>query len=231
MNENDRTKTVIIVAGGMGRRMQSPVPKQFLMLAGKPVIFHTIEKFLQFNASIKLIIALPEDSMPTWDTLCRQMNFTIPVHIARGGETRFHSVLSALTFARSKEVVAVHDAVRPLVSIETIKRTFEAAMTSGAAIPVLTPAESLRRVIPDGNYPVNRSEYVIVQTPQVFRSEILFEAYHQDYDPSFTDDASVVQKAGFPISLVEGNPENIKITSPADLKMAEFFLQDAKSSQ
>jgi 2-C-methyl-D-erythritol 4-phosphate cytidylyltransferase len=230
MNAENAIKTAIIVAGGMGRRMQSPVPKQFLMLAGKPVIFHTIDKFLQFDASIKLIIALPEESMPTWETLCRQMNFTTPAHIARGGETRFHSVLSALAFAGNNELIAVHDAVRPLVSVETIKRTFEAAGNSGAAIPVLPPADSLRRVAPDGNYPVNRSEYVIVQTPQVFRSEILFEAYQQNYDPSFTDDASVVQKAGFPISLVEGNPENIKITSPADLKMAEFLLQNPKNN-
>lgn len=227
----DTTNTVIIVAGGMGKRMQTPIPKQFLMLSGKPVIFHTIEKFLRFDASVKLIIALPEESLPIWENLCRQMGFTAPIHIARGGETRFHSVLSALAFAGNNELIAIHDAVRPLVSIETIKRTFETAKNSGAAIPVLPPVDSLRRVAPDGNYPVNRNEYVIVQTPQVFRSEILIEAYKQEYDPSFTDDASVVQKAGFPVSLVEGNPENIKITSPADLKMAEFLIQNPGNSQ
>lgn len=231
MNAENTIKTVIIVAGGMGRRMQSPVPKQFMMLAGKPVIFHTIEKFLRFDPLVNLIIVLPEESLSTWETLCHQMNFTANVHIARGGETRFHSVLSALSMARNDGLIAVHDAVRPLVSLETIKRVVEAAGKSGAAIPVLPPSDSLRRIAPDGNYPVNRNEYVIVQTPQIFRSEILLKAYRQEYDPSFTDDASVVQKAGFQITLVEGNPENIKITSPADLKMAEFFLQHPTENQ
>lgn len=222
-------KTVIIVAGGMGKRMQSPVPKQFMMLGGKPVIFHTIDKFLQYDASLKFIIALPEENLSTWQTLCNQVGFTIPVIIAKGGKTRFHSVFSALQYTGQNELIAVHDAVRPLVSVETIAKVFEAAKNSGAAIPVIPPSESLRRITSNGNFPVNREEYVIVQTPQVFHASVIHKAYQQEYNTLFTDDASVVQKAGYPITLVEGNPENIKITSPADLKIAEFYLQNYMS--
>jgi 2-C-methyl-D-erythritol 4-phosphate cytidylyltransferase len=195
-------KTVIIVAGGSGKRMQSA----------------------------KLILVLPQESMSTWNTLCNMMNFNTPITIAVGGATRFHSVKSALSFVGSNELVAVHDAVRPLVSVETIARVFAAAESSGAAIPVIPPAESLRRVTQNENVPVNRNEYVLVQTPQVFHSNILLKAYQQEYNPAFTDDASVVQKAGFPVTLVEGNPDNIKITSPADLRIAEFLLHDGKDA-
>lgn len=219
-------KVAVIVAGGMGRRMQSPVPKQFMMLAGKPVIFYSVDIFLQYDPTMEIILALPENNVSSWENLCDHFHIHPPVKIAPGGDTRFHSVKSALRWVSASKLVAVHDAVRPLVAMETIARVFTAAESSGAAIPVIPPAESLRRVNQNESVPVDRNEYVLVQTPQVFHSDILLKAYQQEYDPAFTDDASVVQKAGFPITLVEGSPENLKITSPADLKMAEFLLQE-----
>ncbi len=220
-------KYAIIVAGGKGERMGENVPKQFLELAGKPILMHTIEKFYQTFPQTKIILALPENQIDFWEELCYKYGFTkIPHQIVAGGKTRFHSVKNALVLVKETGIVAVHDGVRPLVSTATITNCFAQAEKSGAAIPVVDVVDSLRFVSKQEqtNKAVARSCYKNVQTPQCFKSELLLEAYEQDFDESFTDDASVVEKLGHSIELVQGNIENIKITSPIDLIVAEDLL-------
>lgn len=221
-------KYAIIVAGGKGERMGATTPKQFLELAGKPILMHTIEKFRTTFQDIKIILALPENQFDFWEELCYKYGFTnIPHEIVPGGKTRFHSVKNALELVTEKGIVAVHDGVRPLVSKETIINCFSEAEKHGNAIPVIDVVESLRHVSKQEgiNKAVARSCYKIVQTPQCFTSESIKKAYQQEYNDHFTDDASVVEQLGQTIHLVDGNKENIKITSPADLKVAEAFLK------
>jgi len=217
-------KVVIIVAGGQGTRMHSTLPKQFMLLAGKPVILHTIHAFLQADPGLDIIVALPEGYFNTWHDLCKTYLFDYPHLISPGGATRFHTVKKALEFFREEGLVAVHDAVRPLVSAATIDRCFHAAEKTGAAIPVMPLTESLRRVSDKKNTWANRNEYRTVQTPQVFKATLLRVAYRQEYEPTFTDDACVVERTGHPITLVDGNSENIKITTPLDLTIAEALI-------
>lgn len=218
-------KFVVIVAGGSGSRMGTEVPKQFLELCGKPVLMHTIQVFYDFDPESKIILVLPESQQEFWAGLCMKHSFEITHQIATGGETRFYSVRNGLSLIDAEGIVFIHDGVRPLVSKKTLDRCLETASKSGNAIPVLPVTESLRKIAGNENISIDRSLYFSVQTPQTFRSKQIWEAFRQDYDPAFTDDASVVEKAGFAVAMVEGNQENIKITNPTDLIVAEALLR------
>ncbi|HAQ19191.1 MAG TPA: 2-C-methyl-D-erythritol 4-phosphate cytidylyltransferase [Prolixibacteraceae bacterium] len=218
-------KFALIVAGGSGNRMGTEIPKQFLELCGKPVLMHTIHVFYDFDPECELILVLPESQKEYWDRLCLKHKFNLAHRIATGGETRYDSVKNGLKLIDGEGIVFIHDGVRPLVSLETLKRCFETASNAGNAIPVLPVNESLRKQEGDKNSTVDRSLYFGVQTPQTFQSDQILKAFEQDFDPAFTDDASVAEKAGFTIHMIEGNQENIKITTPSDLVIAEAFLR------
>lgn len=217
---------VIVVAGGSGERMKSDIPKQFIEIAGKPVLMHTIERFRLFDNNIEIIVVLPESLMGYWDELRGKYAFPVPHKTAAGGPTRFHSVKKGLELISETGLVAVHDGVRPLVSIDTIARCFETAAGSGNAIPVVSPPDSLRMISGDGNKPLDRTGIKLVQTPQVFHTDLIKKAFLQDYRPEFTDDATVLEMMKIRINLVEGNRENIKITTPEDLIIAESLIKD-----
>jgi len=216
-------KSVIIVAGGIGTRMNSDIPKQFLEISGKPIVMHTIEKFYSFDHSITIVLVLPEQHILLWHKLVEKHNFNIPLQLANGGETRFDSVKNGLKIIKNG-IVAIHDAVRPFVSLETIKRAFETAISKGNAIPAIGINDSLRILDNYGNKPLDRSVIRIIQTPQCFEVTLIKKAYDQPFDSSFTDDASVLEKIGEEINLIEGNQENIKITHPTDLMIANTLL-------
>ena len=217
----------ILVAGGKGLRMGSDIPKQFLPLRGRPVLMHTIDVFRRAYPDIHIILVLPREQQDYWRQLCGQHDYDVELCVADGGETRFHSVHNGLSLIPddARGVVGVHDGVRPFVSPETIRRCFEAAEEFGAVVPVVPVVETVRQVLADGSsMTVDRNAYRLVQTPQTFDIQLLKKAYGQPFDPFFTDDASVVEAMGHPIKLVEGNNENIKLTNPADLKLAEGMV-------
>lgn len=211
----------IIVAGGKGLRMGGDVPKQFLPINGKPILMHTIEAFRKALDGIEIILVLPADQHEYWQKLCKDYNFCSPELIAKGGETRFHSVKNGLALLPDDEdaVVGIHDGVRPFVSKETIQRCYATAAGGRAVVPVVPVVETIRQILPDGKSITRpRDEYRLVQTPQTFPLVMLKKAYEQSYSETFTDDASVVEAMGEEILMVEGNRENIKITTPSDLK-------------
>lgn len=222
---NHSQYNIIIVAGGTGTRMQSTIPKQFIEIHGKPILIHTIEKFIEFDEFINVIVAVHKDYLT-------EANFMLAEHFPEkniqtvlGGETRFHSVKNGLNCITNKnDVVGIHDAARPLVSVKTIKICFETAAKKGNAIPVAPVNESLRMVTNNINKAVSRDDYKTVQTPQCFIVSKIKEAFEQPFSPFFTDDATVLESMDEQINLVEGNTENIKITNPADLKFAELYL-------
>ncbi len=214
----------IIVAGGNGSRMQSELPKQFIPIGGRPVLMRTIEQFTAVDEEITIILVLPKEQINYWQELQTKYAFEVPVLVSEGGSTRFHSVKNGLACITEPGLVAVHDGVRPFVSSTTITLGFQAAADFQAAIPVIDVVDSVRKVSGETNAAVNRSDYRLVQTPQVFQVELLQKAYAQDYSSIFTDDASVVEALGQPIHLFEGNRENIKLTTPFDLKLAEILL-------
>jgi len=218
------TNCCIIVAGGNGSRMGNDLPKQFLLMGEIPVLMHTIQNFYDFDPTLLLILVLPESEMETWSGLCLHYGFAIPHQVISGGDTRFQSVKKGLSLALNCTLIAIHDGVRPLVSHDTLSRCFKCAYEKGAAIPVMPSNESLREGNIDQSHPVDRSRFYLVQTPQVFKASIIQSSYLQTYIPQFTDDASVVERAGNPVHLVLGNRENIKITFPEDLMIAELFL-------
>ena len=221
MNQNQ----VIIVAGGSGKRMDVEIPKQFLLLNGKPVLMHTCETFYKFNPALSIIIVLPTEHIITWKSLCKTHSFTIPHQIVEGGPERFYSVRNALrTIHHDESLVAIHDGVRPLVSHKTIQTAFEAAFKNGNAIPVIPVIESVREQSSTGNHIIDRSKLHLIQTPQVFKSSLICKAYEQEYSSTYTDDASVLEKMGEKIVLTKGNPENIKITRPIDLIIAAALM-------
>jgi 2-C-methyl-D-erythritol 4-phosphate cytidylyltransferase len=216
---------VLIVAGGLGRRMGNSIPKQFLPLLGRPLLMHTIEQFHRFDPSLHITVVLPEQHIDMWRELTVKYLFGVPHKIVAGGEERFFSVLNGLNTLPGRGLVAVHDGVRPLVSGETIARCFAEAARSGAAIPVVAPPESVRMVTVKGSMTLNRDNVRLVQTPQVFSLTTIKKAYECGFSALFTDDATVVEKAGFQITLVEGNNENIKITTPEQLLYAEAHMK------
>lgn len=217
-------KYTIIVAGGKGERMQTELPKQFIPIAKKPLLMHTISKFYAYDASMHLILVLPANQVDYWQVLCQKHNFHIPHQIVTGGETRFHSVSNGLSTISGSGLVAIHDGVRPFVSIDTITRCFEMAAEKGAAIPSIEIVDSIRYFDKNENKSVDRNSYCLIQTPQVFQVDLIKKGFKQVYSPSFTDDASVVEAMGEKVYLVDGNRENIKITTPYDLELANSFL-------
>ncbi|WP_028911491.1 2-C-methyl-D-erythritol 4-phosphate cytidylyltransferase [Prevotella sp. MA2016] len=217
---------IIIVAGGKGLRMGSDIPKQFLPIGGKPVLMRTLERFRAYSAQLQIILVLPEAQQAYWHELCQQYHFDVEYTLANGGQTRFHSVQNGLSKVPDDAigVVGVHDGVRPFPSIEVIRNCYETARTKKAVIPVIPVVETVRELVPDGSHTVPRDSYRLVQTPQTFDIQLLKAANRQPYNDGFTDDASVVEAYGHPITLVEGNRENIKITTPYDMKVAEILL-------
>lgn len=223
-------KYVIIVAGGKGLRMGGEIPKQFLPIGGKPVLMRTVEAFYQTDAETGIVLVLPKEQQDYWKELCRQYDFRISYTLADGGRTRFHSVqngLQAVPEEGSDVLIAVHDGVRPFVSSQVIQACFDEAARQGSVVPVLDMVDSVRQLSADGSsMAVDRSRLKLVQTPQTFRADVLKRAYSQDLTELFTDDASVVEASGVSVALVPGNRENIKITTPFDLKIAEALLKE-----
>jgi 2-C-methyl-D-erythritol 4-phosphate cytidylyltransferase len=215
---------VVIVAGGTGKRMGAEIPKQFLELAGRPVLMHTIERFKSFNDAIEIITVLPENQLRHWVELQKTYSFTIPQTLVKGGSHRFFSVRNGLKFVNAPGLVAIHDGVRPFVSIDTIKRCFETAEKLGNAIPSISPTESIRILNDQGSLPLNRLHIKQIQTPQVFNAGLIKKAYLQEYRLEFTDDATVLETMGEKINLIDGNRENIKITNPEDLLISKALL-------
>lgn len=218
---------VIIVAGGKGLRMGSDVPKQFLPVGGVPVLMRTISRFAEAVPGLGIILVLPESQHGYWNSLCREHSFAVSHTVVNGGDTRFASSRNGLMAipADAQGLVGIHDGVRPFVSAEVICRCYDAARSHGAAIPVMPVTDTLRLVSPDGGgHNVLRSDYRVVQTPQVFDISLARRAFDRPYSESFTDDASVVEAAGHRVTMVEGNRENIKLTTPFDLKIAESLL-------
>lgn len=220
-------KYVIIVAGGKGLRMGIDIPKQFLLLSGRPILMHTIEAFYVYDPNIHIILVLPEVQQDYWKSLCETHRFLIPHEIAKGGETRFHSVRNGLSYVKQDSLVAIHDGVRPLINKKMIAEAFEQAEKNKAAYPVIPVVDTLRKYVNDGKSKmVERSNYCLVQTPQVFLSKIIISAYQIDYSDKFTDDISVVEASRNcnPV-MIDGSTENIKITTPVDLAVAEALLK------
>ena len=213
----------IIVAGGKGLRMGGDIPKQFLPIGGRPVLMRTIERFREYSANLQIILVLPKSQQDYWHALCEEHKFQVDYLLADGGETRFHSVQNGLALIPddAEGVVGVHDGVRPFVSVEVIHACFWRARHAEAVIPVIPVVETLRHVT-EGTKP--RDEYRLVQTPQVFSIQLLKAANRQKYTHDFTDDASVVESYGHTITLVDGNRENIKITTPYDIIVAEAII-------
>lgn len=226
---------VIIVAGGSGTRMGTEIPKQFLLLDGEPLLMHTIRRFQAAIPDIKIVLVLPESHLVHWAALCEEYGFHTEHWAVGGGETRFHSVKNGLEKASDCDYIGVHDGVRPLVSTEVVVHVLESAQKCGAAIPVVPLSDSLRELVHcdecqnvtqviDSN-PVDRNRFVAVQTPQFFLASILRKAYEQEYRAGFTDDASVVESAGYTVTLVSGDHSNIKVTTPTDLALAGVLIK------
>lgn len=218
-------KTVIITAGGMGKRMGNNLPKQFLALQKSPILIHTILKFYNYDNSIQLILTLPENWISYWERTCAETNFDIQHEIIAGGKERYDSIKKALTLSKGK-LIAIHDGIRPLVSTETIQKAFEMAEKKGNAIPIFPIKESVRFVENEKTHSINRNNYFLVQTPQVFERGLIKSAYEQDFQESITDDASLLEKTGKKIYVFQGNEENIKITTPLDLRIAEELISN-----
>ena len=221
-------KYIIIVAGGTGSRMKSDVPKQFILLQGKPILMRTIERFTHSFPDIQIIVVLNAQYRDEWKSLCEKHQFNIEHTITEGGQTRFHSVKNGLALVPDNCVVGIHDAARPLVSYNTIITAFNTAEETGNATPAVPLTESIRFLENGENKAVDRNKYSIIQTPQCFHSSDLKQAFMQEYQSTFTDDASVLESIGKKINLIEGNKENIKITSPQDLMLAELILSQEK---
>ena len=221
----NKKEYAIIVAGGKGTRLKSALPKQFLELCGKPILLHTVEAFLQYRKDLEIILVLPENDFETWHRIARGYNYVNRITLVSGGETRFQSVKNGLHKISGEGIVAIHDAVRPLVSVEIIAASFEMAWARGSAVAAVGLKDSIRMYDHDNSNAMDRSKFRLVQTPQTFEVESIRKAYDQKEDEALTDDASVFEKAGHRISLFDGSYENIKITTPEDLVIAEALLR------
>jgi 2-C-methyl-D-erythritol 4-phosphate cytidylyltransferase len=219
-------KYAVIVAGGSGSRMNNPTPKQFLLLKGKPVLYYSIQAFLQSYNDMQVILVLPEDHITAGQEIIDAFFDSSRIQITTGGSTRFHSVQNGLKLVQEESIVFVHDAVRCLLSTRLIHRCYEAAMENGSAIPVIDCKDSVRFISGDENVSLDRTSVKLVQTPQTFHSKILLPAYQIDYKDKFTDEATVVEAFGLKVKLVEGEENNFKITKPADLFIAEQILSE-----
>lgn len=217
-------KYAIIVAGGSGKRMGTEIPKQFLQIHKKAVLFYSLRKFSSVNKDIQIIVVLPENHISTWNEIIKKQDISIPHEIVAGGKERFDSVKNGLEQIQEEGIVAIHDGVRPMVSEEVIKKAYQHAEIYGNVIPAIKVSESIREIKIDKNQPVNRDNLRLIQTPQIFRVSLIKKAYQQNYSNEFTDDATVLEAMGENINLIEGNPENIKITTPNDLRIAKALL-------
>lgn len=216
-------QTFIITAGGIGKRMNSKIPKQFIELDNKPILWHTLNVFYTFNPQAQLLITLPEDWVSYWKDIIKDLP-EIPHEIVSGGVERYDSIKNAIASANGK-LIGIHDGVRPLVSHETIQNCIELATKKGNAVPVMSLKESIRKVSGENTETANRGEFRTVQTPQCFQAELLKSAYDRPFHDNITDDASLVEENGTPIFTCEGNEENIKITTQFDLKLAEMLIK------
>lgn len=222
---------VIIVAGGAGQRMGASLPKQFMLLGNQPILARTINTFHEALPKAEIVVVLPKEHVALWENLAARFDIA-PHHIAQGGAERFHSVKSGIEALQGEcDYIAVHDAVRPLASKKLIIKLVLQAEQHDAVIPTVGATDSLRRVVGDSSEIINRNDIRLVQTPQLFKSEILRESYRQEYQPQFTDDASVVECAGYKVILSEGERENIKITTPVDLTIAEAILNQRDAEE
>ncbi len=216
---------VVIVAAGKGKRMNMSTPKQFMSVSGKPVIVHTIEKFLAFDKNIEMVVVLNKEHLTIWDEMKTTFFPEVSIIAATGGEERYHSVKSGLAAIKRSDLVAIHDAVRPCVSLEIIQKSFTSAATYGAGIPVTALKDSIRHIHGDDSTVVDRNQYKIVQTPQTFKYELIIKAYSGEIPESTTDDASVYQACYGSVQLVDGDSKNIKITTQEDLQFTEILLK------
>ena len=216
----------IVVAGGKGERMGTTVPKQFLVLAGLPILMHTLKAFHKADPKIHLVLVLPVSEILFWKQLCVQYDFNIKHQLIEGGPTRFASVKNGLDQITEESIIAVHDGVRPFVSRDLIRNGFEVAAVQGTAVPSVNVSESIRMVDHGKSKALDRSKYFLIQTPQCFSSKLLKRAYEQPFRDIYTDDASVVETLGETVHLIAGNRMNLKITSPEDLIIAEACLKD-----
>ncbi|NSW46332.1 MAG: 2-C-methyl-D-erythritol 4-phosphate cytidylyltransferase [Bacteroidales bacterium] len=214
----------IIVAGGMGKRMNNALPKQFLQLKGKPILFYTMEHFYNYDSNIEIILVLPEPYFALWKELLYQYSFTIPHKLVYGGQTRYHSVKNGLSAIDDAHFIAIHDGVRPFITPAFIAKLFDEAQEFGSSVPVIPVNETVRRITSTESKVLNRNEIFLVQTPQVFKTKWLEKAYEQPYDEFITDDAMLVEKANYSIYFSEGLKNNIKITTPDDLDLAEKLM-------
>ncbi|PID89452.1 MAG: 2-C-methyl-D-erythritol 4-phosphate cytidylyltransferase [Bacteroidia bacterium] len=217
--------TIIIVAGGSGQRMNAQIPKQFILLDNKPILMRTMEKFFHYDKSFVFILALPKSQIEVWKALCQTYNFQIKHQIVEGGKTRFESVKNAIAQSTSQGLIGIHDGVRPFVSNSTISHCIISAKKLGSGIPAVKIVDSLRKIDKNKHFPVDRELFRSIQTPQFFTASKIKAAYKQNYCAEFTDDASVYEKFGETVYLVEGNRENIKITTQTDLILAEALLK------
>ncbi|MVN21462.1 2-C-methyl-D-erythritol 4-phosphate cytidylyltransferase [Mucilaginibacter arboris] len=217
----------VIVAGGSGTRMNAQLPKQFMLLAGKPVIMHTITAFSASAEKPEIMVVLNKQQFSFWEQLCAEHQFTVPHTLIAGGNTRFQSVKNAIDTINETSVIAIHDAVRPLISTAIISKAYQQALTEGNSVVAVPSKDSVRWQKANGvSQNLNRNEVFLVQTPQTFQSEMIKKAYQQEYKEEFTDDASVAESFGIRINLLPGDPDNFKITFPADLLMAELILNE-----
>lgn len=224
--ESTNKRYAIIVAGGSGIRMGTDKPKQFIEVNGLPILMYTLLRFDSLTAKPEIILVLPEQHVKFWKELCQNHSFQVPHTIAYGGSTRFQSVKNGLNLVESRNsLVAIHDGVRPLVSVKVIESCYAMAAEKGSAIPVISPVESIRISKEGKTESFPREKVMLVQTPQTFKTGIIKDCYQIPYSPDFTDDASVVEANGIEIFTVEGNRENIKITTPSDLIMAKTLLK------
>lgn len=214
----------LIVAGGKGTRIKTKIPKQFIELKGKPILLHTIEAFYRYSDTIEIVLVLPEDDVEIWEAICKKFNFNKPIILQKGGETRFQSVKNGLSKIEGPGLVAIHDGVRPLVSEDIIGASFHLAAVHQSAVAAVRLKDSIRMTDQDNTKAVDRSRFRLIQTPQTFDIALIKQAYEMKEDASLTDDASVAEKSGHVISLFEGSYENIKITTPEDLIVAEALL-------
>jgi 2-C-methyl-D-erythritol 4-phosphate cytidylyltransferase len=220
-------KYALIVAGGTGTRMQSAVPKQFLNLVGKPILMHTLAQFSQCPSKPEIILVLPEVEIDYWKNLCNAFSFEISHQIVSGGETRVHSVRNGLSMiSEGESLVAIHDGVRPLISVEIIEKSYQTAQEQGNAVVAIPLKDSIREVTDKGNRTVNRASFRLIQTPQTFLTNMIRDAYQLAHVETMTDDASVAELAGYDICLIEGSYQNIKITTPEDLIIAEALMKN-----
>jgi 2-C-methyl-D-erythritol 4-phosphate cytidylyltransferase len=218
----------LIVAGGKGTRIKSKLPKQFLELNGLPILMHTIYAFFRYSENVVVILVLPEDDFETWAGLCKKYNFTKSLILQKGGDTRFQSVKNGLEKIEGDGLVAIHDGVRPMVSEDIIGASYRLAAVHQSAVAAVRLKESIRMTDQDNTKAMDRSRFRLIQTPQTFQVTLIKKAYQIKDDPSLTDDASVAERAGHIISLFEGSYENIKITTPEDLIVAEALLNSRK---